>query len=82
MTVDLAALQAQIAEFGLSWRAGVTTNSSHSELQARSRTGYVPGPNDPSLEEAERLSRAAETARLAAAAAGATAGTAARSAGV
>ena len=76
MTVDLAALQTKIAELGLPWRAGVTTNSNDSELEARSRTGYVPGPDDPSLEEAEHLSRAAEDARLAAVAAGAAAGTA------
>jgi C1A family cysteine protease len=62
MAVDLAELQSRIAELGLGWRAGPTTNSGHSEIQARSRTGYVPGPNDPSLEEAERVALEAQAA--------------------
>jgi C1A family cysteine protease/acylphosphatase len=57
MAVDLPALQRKISELGLSWRAGTTSNSSHSEAQARSRTGYVPGPDDLSLAAAEKLAR-------------------------
>jgi C1A family cysteine protease len=74
MAVELAALQHQIADLGLRWHAGVTTNSDHSEMQARSRTGYVPGPDDLSLEEAERIAGEAQAAAVAAAAAGSTKG--------
>jgi hypothetical protein len=70
MALEISDTPQQDRELGLSWRAGVTTNTGHSELQARNRTGYVPGPNDPSLEEAERLAREAEVARTAAAEAG------------
>src|ERR1035437_7300595 len=70
MAVDLATLQSQIADLGLQWRAGITTNSNHSELQARTRTGYVPGPDDVSLEEAERVAVEAQAASVAAVAAG------------
>jgi C1A family cysteine protease len=70
MAVDLAALQSQIADLGLQWRAGTTTNSNHSELQARTRTGYVPGPDDFSLEEAERVAVEGHAASVAARAAG------------
>src|ERR1035437_9170713 len=70
MAVDLAALQSQISDLGLQWRAGITTNSNHSELQAHTRTGYVPGPDDVSLEEAERVAVEAQAASVAAVAAG------------
>jgi C1A family cysteine protease len=66
MAIDLSALQSQIADLGLQWRAGVTSNSDHSELEARSRTGYVPGPDDWPLEEAERIAAQGAVAAVAA----------------
>ncbi|WP_228489244.1 C1 family peptidase [Raineyella fluvialis] len=69
MAEELAAIQSKIAELGLQWTAGITSNSDHSESMARRRTGYVPGPDDPSLEEAEGIAAQAasvESERLAA----------------
>src|SRR5271166_4064785 len=60
MAVDLATLQQQIKSLGLHWTAGETTNSNHTEAQAKRRAGYVPGPNDISLERAEQVARDAE----------------------
>jgi C1A family cysteine protease len=60
MAMDLVALQQQIKSLGLHWTAGETTNSNHTDAQAKRRTGYVPGPNDISLERAEQVARDAE----------------------
>ena len=72
MSVQLSALQDQIAELGLQWDAGITSNSSDTEEQAKSHLGYVPGPNDLALEEAERVAvQAAARLELSSAAAAA-----------
>src|SRR6185437_1992446 len=41
---------------GLRWNAAVTANSNHTLEQARNRTGYVPGPGKPSLQDREQIS--------------------------
>ncbi|HEV3323895.1 MAG TPA: C1 family peptidase [Solirubrobacteraceae bacterium] len=41
------------------WEAGETSESALSDVAASARVGYVPGPGEPSLEEAEQIARAA-----------------------
>jgi len=61
MAIDLRTLQGQIAALKLNWRADITSNSNHTLEQAKNRTGYVPGPNEPSLAQREAVSAQAET---------------------
>lgn len=56
MALPLATLQKQISTLGLRWRAATTVNSNHTSEQAKNRTGYVPGPGKPSLQEREQIS--------------------------
>ena len=69
--MELAALQATLAQTGGKWQAGDTFLSQLSMNQQRYRLGYVPGPNEASLAQrrllsAQRISRAtiASTAQL------------------
>ena len=39
------------------WEAGETSESDLSDLEASARVGYVPGPEEPSLQEAEAIAR-------------------------
>lgn len=60
----LAAIQEAIAAQGALWTAGRTSLSDLSLEQLRRRTGYVPGPGDPSLEDREALSHARTAAEM------------------
>jgi len=40
------------------WEAGRTSESDLSDIEASARVGYVPGPDEPSLEQAEEIARA------------------------
>jgi C1A family cysteine protease len=60
MAVNLQTLQQQITTLKLLWRANTTSNSNHSPEQAKNRTGYVPGPNQPTLQQREKISSDAE----------------------
>ena|SRR5436305_1248702 len=66
MSIGLDELRRLIDQAGESWQAGQTSQFDHSDAQARSRLGYVPGPNDRSLEEAEQVAAAAAAAAPAA----------------
>ena len=57
MAVELSALLAQVERLGLRWQPGVTSNSGHSELQARNRLGAVPPAGAPSMQERLLLAR-------------------------
>ncbi|MGO8960983.1 MAG: C1 family peptidase [Streptosporangiaceae bacterium] len=61
MAVDLPGLQGSISRLGLEWQAGQTTNSGHSDLQARNRCGAVP-PAGTTLADREEQARAALSA--------------------
>jgi C1A family cysteine protease len=54
----VAKIQAALAETGARWQAGITAESELSEEEKRLRTGYVPGPTEPSLQQREHLARA------------------------
>ncbi|HEX8103237.1 MAG TPA: C1 family peptidase [Solirubrobacteraceae bacterium] len=58
MALELAQLRQEIARLDLGWHAAETANSGHSDFEARNRLGYVPGPEDPSLDEAEQQAAA------------------------
>jgi C1A family cysteine protease len=58
MRIGLDQLQQEIRDAGAVWEADVTPHSQHSEAQAKNRLGYVPGPDDLSLEDAEQRARA------------------------
>jgi hypothetical protein len=56
MPVDLEQIRAAIAESGAYWEAGEGPLTGLTEEQLRRRLGYRPGPDEPSLQERERLS--------------------------
>lgn len=56
MAPPLATIQKQISTLALRWKAAITVNSNHTPEQAKNRTGYVPGPGKPSLQEREQIS--------------------------
>jgi C1A family cysteine protease len=53
--LDIKALKTAIAEEGALWEAGETDYSSLSADEQNLLLGYTPGPEDPSLEESERM---------------------------
>jgi C1A family cysteine protease len=62
----LARLQEELRNSGATWEAGPTSMSKLSEEERRRRLGYVPGPDEPSLEERVALSAANHESWLAA----------------
>ncbi|UHG90295.1 C1 family peptidase [Spirosoma oryzicola] len=55
---ELRAIQEAIASSGHTWTAGFTSLNNLSEEERRNYLGYVPGPNEPSLEEQEQIAAA------------------------
>lgn len=55
--LDLDQLRELIRERGAQWTAGETSESRRGTREASNRLGYIPGPNDPSLDQAEERSR-------------------------
>lgn len=55
---DIEALQVAISEADAEWEAAETPLMKMSSEERALRLGYVPGPDDPSLEEAEGLAQA------------------------
>ncbi|MBN9311674.1 MAG: hypothetical protein BGO40_09310 [Chryseobacterium sp. 39-10] len=49
--LELKAIQELIASSEANWEAGITTVSELTELEKKRKLGYVPGPDDVSLEE-------------------------------
>lgn len=55
---ELKAIQAAIAEAGLSWTAAGTFLTELPEKERKRYLGYTPGPNEPPLEEQEQIAAA------------------------
>ncbi len=56
--IDAKKLQAEVQKAGGRWQAGVTSVSELSDDEKLLRLGYVPGPNEPSLEHREAVASA------------------------
>jgi C1A family cysteine protease len=63
MQLSVEQVQTEIAAAAeADWEAGETSESALSDIEASARLGYEPGPDEPSLEEAERIATAAVAA--------------------
>src|SRR5262245_40133266 len=56
--LDVAEIQAAIAERNAGWQPGTTTMTELPERERHRRLGYVPGPGEPSLQEREQIAQA------------------------